>query len=219
MLTHAGADWLHAALALVVITNFALLGAERQRLSIRLIAVQGLVLGLMPVLAYSGSPDLQLVAMAAIFLFIKGVLLPLLLRRTYRQLPEQQPPEPYVGYSACALLGVVGLALSMWLGEQLELAANPLFSLIFPIGMSTMLAGLLLIVTRSEMLSQLFGYLVLENGIFLLGTPMAEHDSLWLELSILMDILVAAFVMGVAIHHINRAFHSTDVDKIASLRD
>lgn len=219
MLIHAGADWLQAALALVVITNFALLGAERQRLCIRLIAVQGLVLGLMPVLAYAGSPDPQLIGMAAMFLLIKGIMLPILLFRTYRQLPALQPPAPYVGYSACALLGVVGLALSMWLGEQLELAANPLFSLIFPIGMSTILAGLLLIVTRREALSQLFGYLVLENGIYLLGTPMAEHGSLWLELSILLDILVAAFVMGVAIHHINRVFHSTDVDRIASLRD
>lgn len=219
MLTHASADWLHAALALIVMTNFALLGAERHRLCIRLIAVQGVIMGVMPLLAYEGGIDLYLACMAGLFLLIKGILLPLLLRRTYLQLPVQQTPEPYVGYSACVLLGAVGLGLSLWLGEQLELAANPLLSLVFPIGMTTILAGLLMIVTRREVLSQLFGYLVMENGIYLLGTPMAEHDSLWLELSILLDILVAVFVMGIAIHHINRAFQSTDVERIAALRD
>lgn len=219
MLNAASADWLHAVLALVVITGLALLGAERQRLSIRLIAVQGMLMGLMPMLAFKGRVDWYLAGVSAIFFLIKGVILPLLLRRTYRQLPIQAPPRPYVGYSAGVMLGVIGFALSLWLGERLGLAANPLFSLVFPTGMATIIVGLLLIVTRREVLSQLFGYLVMENGIFLLGTPMAEQDALWLELSILLDILVAAFVMGVAIHHINRAFKSTDVDRIAALRD
>ena len=65
----------------------------------------------------------------------------------------------------------------------------------------------------------MFGYLVMENGIYLLGVPMAQEDAVWLELSILLDILVGAFVMGIAIHHINRAFNSTDVEEFASLRD
>lgn len=213
------ADGLNAALGLIIITDLALLGAERQRLSIRLIANQGVLLGLVPVLAYNGTPDLYLIAVSAIFLIIKGVILPLLLRRTHRQLPSQQLPKPYLGYSACALLGIIGFALSLWIGGRLGIAANPLFSQVFPIGMATIFTGLLLIVSRKEVLSQLFGYLVLENGIFLLGAPMAEQESLWLELSILLDILVAVFVMGIAIHHINRAFHSTYVDHIASLKD
>lgn len=213
------ADWLQAALGLVVITNLALLGAERQRLCIRLIALQGMIVGLLPLLTYKGQVEAYLLIVSLIFFTIKGIILPLLLGRTHRHLPAQASFKPYMGYSVCVLLGVLGFAMSMWLGDQLGLSANPMFSLVFPTAFTTILAGLLLIVTGKEVLSQLFGYLVMENGIFLLGTPMVEQAALWVELSILLDILVAAFVMGIAIHHINRAFDSTDVEHIASLRD
>lgn len=212
-------DLLHALLSLVIITSLALLGAEQHRLSIRLIALQGLILGSLPVLAGGQEATLYLAGMSLLFVGIKAVLLPLLLRRTDRQLPPMQPRDPFVGYPACVLLGIMGLILSLWLGGRLGLTANPLFSQLFPVGMTTIISGILLIVTRREVLAQMFGYLVLENGIFLMGVPMAQADALWLELSILLDILVAAFVMGIAIHHINRTFDSVDVDHITSLRD
>lgn len=219
ILSTASVDWIHAALSMIVITDLALLGAERHRLCIRLIALQGFILGLLPLLVAEGSPDGHLLAMGAVFICIKGIILPLLLRRTYMRLPAQLSRDPYIGYSACALLGILGLIISLWLGTRLGLPANPLFSLLFPVGLCTVIAGILLIVTRREALAQVFGYLVMENGIYLMGVPMAQEDAVWLELSILLDILVAAFVMGIAIHHINRAFDSTDMDRIASLRD
>lgn len=212
-------DWLHAALSLVIITDLALLGAESPRLCIRLIAMQGVLMGLLPLLIHGEGMGLYLMAVSALFLVIKGMVLPWLLRRTYRRMPVRAPLAPYSGYSACVLFGVLSFALSLWLGTQLGIAANPLFSVVFPFGLTTIIAGLLLVVTRREILSQVFGYLVMENGIFLLGTPLVEQDSIWLELTILLDILVAVFVMGIAIHHIARAFDSADVDRIASLRD
>lgn len=210
---------MQAALGLIIITNFALLGAERHRLCIRLIAFQGLVLGILPFIVSSGPRDAHFLAVGAVFLLIKAAALPLLLRRTYMRLPSQGSRDPFVGYPLCVLLGVAGLVLSLWVGAQLGEAANPLLSAIFPVGLATVIAGLLLIVTRREILAQVFGYLVLENGIYLMGVPMAQEDMIWLELSVLLDILVAAFVMGIAIHHINRAFASADVERIASLRD
>lgn len=215
----ASFDSVQAALGLLVITNFALLGAERHRLCIRLIAFQGLVLGVLPFLVTSGPRDMHFIAVGGVFLLIKAIVLPLLLRRTYMRLPTQGSRDPYVGYPLCVLLGVGGLVLSIWVGSQLGAAANPLLSAVFPVGLATVIAGLLLIVTRREILAQVFGYLVLENGIYLTGVPTVQQDMVWLELSVLLDILVAAFVMGIAIHHINRAFASADVERIASLRD
>lgn len=212
-------DWLQAALGIIVITDLSLLAAERQRLSMRLIALQGIILGLLPLLAHTGGVDLHLIGVTVIFLGIKGVVLPLLLRRTYKKLPPQPPSAHYLGNTASVLAGLGGYVFSLWFGAQLGVAANPLFALFFPPAFATVFAGLLLIVARRKALNQMFGYLVLENGIYLLGVPMAQDDAVWLELSILLDILVGAFVMGIAIHHIHRAFDSTDVDDFASLRD
>ncbi|MEG2172658.1 MAG: hydrogenase-4 component E, partial [Desulfovibrionaceae bacterium] len=60
---------------------------------------------------------------------------------------------------------------------------------------------------------------VAENGIFLLGLPMMLGGSVWFELSILLDVFVAVFVMGIAINHINATFESIDVGRFCSLRD
>ncbi len=212
-------DVLQAVLGMVLITDLSLLAAERQRLCIRLIALQGILLGLLPLVAHRGEVTAHLIWVTALFLGIKGVVLPLLLRRTYKQLPPQPPVKPYLGHTACVLAGLCGFVLSLWLGDRVGVAANPLFALVFPAAFATVFAGILLIVTRRKALTQMFGYLVMENGIYLLGVPMAQEDAVWLELSILLDILVGVFVMGIAIHHINRAFDSTDVDQFASLRD
>ncbi|MDR2604298.1 MAG: hydrogenase-4 component E [Desulfovibrio sp.] len=212
-------DPLYTVLSIVVMSDLALLGAERPRLCIRLIAMQGLLMGLMPLAAGKSGVNLYVLGVCAVFAVIKGMVLPWLLRRTLHRLPPQAAPAPYVGHAACVVLGVCGLTLSIWLGRRMGIAANPLFSEVFPAGMATIIAGILLMVTRREILSQMFGYLVMENGIFLLGSPMAEQSSLWLELTVLLDILGAAFVMGIAVHHMSRAFDAVDADHIASLRD
>ena len=106
------ADWTQAALGLIVITDLCLLAAERQRLAIRLIALQGLILGLLPLLAHTGEADAHLIAVSCIFLAIKGLVLPWLLRRTYRILPPQPPSNPYLGNTMCVLIGLCGFGLS-----------------------------------------------------------------------------------------------------------
>ena len=210
---------LEAALGILIIADLCLLGTERQRPAIRFIALQGVVLGIMPLLAHTESVDAHLVGMAVMFLVIKAVIMPQLLLRTYRSLPPAALGQPYLGTTACVVVGLMGYAFSLWLGERVGGAANPLFSLIFPTAFATVFSGLLLIVTRKRALAQMFGYLVMENGIYLLGVPMAQVNPVWLELSILLDILGGVFVMGIAVHHIHRAFDSTDVDHFATLRD
>jgi len=212
-------DSIQIALGLIVITDICLLAAERQRLSIRLIALQGVILGLLPLLTHTGEIDARLMAICAVFLLIKAVVLPLILRRTYKKLPAQSPGKPYLGNTLSVLAGLAGFVFSLWLSSRLGLTANPLFSLFFAPAFATIFAGLLLIVAHREALSQMFGYLVMENGIYLLGVPTAQQNTFWLELSVLLDIMVAAFVMTIAIHHIHRAFHSTDVERFACIKD
>jgi len=83
----------------------------------------------------------------------------------------------------------------------------------------TILSGLLLTIIRRKALTQVVGFLTTENGIFLFGTVMVPHSPLLIELTILLDLLVAVFVMGIAVHHINREFQSMDTGLITSLKD
>ncbi|CAK7031521.1 MAG: hypothetical protein DELT_02810 [Desulfovibrio sp.] len=210
---------LQAALGLLIITNLALLATERQRQCIRLLAAQGFILGILPLLGDIAPLNWHLLAIAVVFVGIKAVALPYLLRRSHANLPQSAPLAPYLGYNRCVLAGCLGCAFSLWLAVRLPVPANPLFLVFFAPAFTTVFTGLLLIVTRRKILTQVMGYLVLENGIYLLGVPLARHDAMWLELSMLLDVFVGVFIMVIAIKHLNRAFDSIDVDRIASLRD
>jgi len=67
-------------------------------------------------------------------------------------------------------------------------------------------------------LTQVLGYLVLENGIYVFGASIATIQPVLVELGILLDAFVAVFVMGIAIYHINREFEHTDVDRLNRLK-
>lgn len=210
---------LQALLGIILITDLCLLATERQRQCIRLLAVQGITLGILPLVGDDAPITWHLLVLTLIFLGIKGAVLPYFLQRSHANLPQSPPLPPYMGYNRCVLAGCLGFVFSIWLAGSLPVPANPLFLAFFPPAITTVITGLLIIVTRRKILTQVMGYLVLENGIYLLGVPLARHDAAWLELSILLDVFVGVFIMVIAVKHLNRAFETTDVDRYASLRD
>ncbi len=219
LFTASSLEPLQVVLGLVIITNISLLGVERPRVSIRLLALQGMLLSGLLLLPHAGSVDWYLAGAAVVFFVVKGLVMPFLLMRARRSLQPQLCVRPYLGNTGGVFLGLMGVVFSLWLNERVGMPANPLFSLVFPVAFTTIFAGLLLIVTRKEALGQIFGYLTLENGIFLLGIPMAQADAMWLELSILLDLLAGVIVMGIAVYHIHRVFDSTAVEQFATIRD
>ena len=83
-------------------------------------------------------------------------------------------------------------------------------TLIVPAAFSTVLTGFLLLTTRIKAITQVLGYLVLENGIFMFGMLLLEAMPFLVEVGVLLDLFVGVFVMGIIIHHINREFASID---------
>ena len=109
---------------------------------------------------------------------------------------------------ACAIFGIKGALLPGLLERtRRRLATTDGF------------CGLILVVGRATAISQVIGYLVAENGIFLLGAPLMAAGAIWFELALLLDIFVAVFVMGNAIGHIGETFDSIDTGRFRSLRD
>jgi len=90
---------------------------------------------------------------------------------------------------------------------------------VVPLAFFTILAGLFLIVSRRTALTQVQGYLVLENGVYAFGVAMAQEAPLSVELGILLDIFVGVFIMGIIIFHISREFDHIDTDRLTALKD
>ena len=117
------------------------------------------------------------------------------------------------------LAGMAGLIFSIWLESKLVMPLGLYPTLLLPTGLATLFCGLILIVGRIKAITQVIGYLVAENGIFLLGVPLMTTGTVWFELALLLDVFVAVFVMGIAINYISDSFASIDVARFRSLRD
>jgi hydrogenase-4 component E len=84
---------------------------------------------------------------------------------------------------------------------------------------ATVLTGFLLLTTRLKAITQVLGYLVLENGIYIFGLLLLESTPVLVEFGVLLDLFVAIFVMGIIIHHISREFTSISTDRLSALKD
>jgi hydrogenase-4 component E len=158
-----------------------------------------------------------LVVLAA--LVVKGWLIPYLLRRAIREVHIQREVDPYIGYTVSLLLCALGTGLSLVLAHMLPLKAGTQVMLLVPAALSTLFTGFLVLVSRRKALTQVVGYLVLENGIYLFGLLLVEEMPLLVETGILLDLFVGVFVMGIVINHIRNAFDSTDTRHLAELKD
>ena len=205
-------------LVLVVLTNLKLLGSSRLGASIRVVAAQGVMLGLLPVLAHVHELSLHFAALAVGTVALKGVVFPWLLFRALREAEVTREVEPYVGYITSILIGLAALAASFWLGGRLPVTTVGVSSLLVPSALFSILAGLFLIVARKRAVNQVLGFLVLENGIYTFGVGVVAETPFLVELGVLLDAFVAVFVMGIAVYHINREFDHIEVDRLDRLK-
>jgi len=211
--------WIDAVLVTVLLMNLLVLGSSRLAACIRCVAVQGVLLGIMTFVVHEGTGTLRIVVLALASVSVKGIAFPALLFRALREAEVRREIEPYVGYNLSILIGLAMLTFSLWLSEQLPLPQTPVSPLIVPVALFTSLTGLFVIISRKKALTQVLGYLVLENGIYAFGAGLVQSTPLLVELGVLLDVFVAVFVMGITIFHINREFDHIDTDRMALLKD
>ncbi len=209
-------------LLLFLISSFLLTCSSRMLHCIRLVAVQGLLLGLLPLAVArveQAGFTTGIVLLALINIAVKGGILPYLLRKSMQKAQVRRELEPLLGYAASSMLALAMIGASFWFSRQLEGAVSPVSRLVAPVAFSSILIGLFLIIARRKALTQVLGFLTFENGIALFGAGMMLEHGAIIELGILLDVFVLVFVMGIAVFQINREFQHIDADRLNTLRD
>lgn len=206
-------------LIFVVLVDLFALASSRLSALIRIVALQGVVLGIIPLVADPSELTARAAFLAVLSLTLKGFVFPILLFRATRQEAVRREVAPYVGYSLSLMIGSVIIGGCFIAGSRLPLPFPAISTLLVPVALSTALVGLFLIVSRRKAATQVLGYLVLENGIFVFGLTLAGKMPWLVEMGVLLDVFIGVFVMGIALHHIHREFDSIDVDRLTSLRD
>jgi hydrogenase-4 component E len=204
-------------LVILALTGFVFLGSSRLQFSISTLATQGIILGLIPFWGSTHGLWLRAAALAALSITIKGVLLPLFLRRAMQKSDVWREDNPFVGYAASMMIGIICLGISFWLASRLPLPANSQSLLAVTVSLFFVFVGLFILISRRKALTQVLGYLVMENGVFVFGVALAVDVPVLVELGTLLDVFVAVFVMGIMIFHIRRSFDHIDTDQLTTL--
>jgi hydrogenase-4 component E len=204
-------------LIIVLALNFVCLGVSRVRGVINAVALQGIVLGVCPMFFHPEIGVRGFVLMA-VTIALKGFIIPAFLVHAMREANIQHEVLPVVGYMTSLLLGAAGTALAILYSSTLPLAEGHTDLLVVPASLSTVWTGFLLLTTRKKAITQVLGYLLLENGIFLFGLLLLELMPFLVEVGILLDLFTGVFVMGIIIHHISREFASMSTEYLAELK-
>ena len=203
-------------LIVLILTNFFILGTANLRASIRAVAVQGILLSLLPLYVESHL-TVRLVLLVIATASIKGAVIPGLLMKAIRDVHIRHEVEPYVGYVATLFLCAVGTGAALLFADQLPVAASHRGALFVPASLATLLAGFIVLTTRRKAISQVVGYLMLENGVYVFGLLL--YQAMVVEVGVLLDLVVGIFVMGIVLNHIQREFASLDTERLSRLRE
>jgi hydrogenase-4 component E len=209
---------LNSILVIVLMLNLFALGTSRIVSVIRTVSIQGVLLGLLPLLSHG---HLSLTAFLTILptIALKGVVIPGMMTHALRDVKIKREVEPLIGLQPTVILGALGTVFALLFADQLPLATQHAGALIVPTAIATVLTGFILLITRFKALTQVMGYLVLENGIFIFGMLLVEAMPLVVEMGVLLDLFVAIFVICIIVNQINQAFSSLDTRRLVSLKE
>lgn len=211
-------DLVAPLLVSLLLVNLYALGTSRLLAAVNASAAQGVILGALTLLVHHEvNARTVLVALGATAL--KGVAIPLMLRRAMRDISVRREAEPLVGYAASLTLGALGTGLAVLFADTLPLAREHVGSLLVPASLSTVLTGFIVMTTRRKTISQVVGYLILENGIFVMGLSLMAAMPFLVEFGVLLDLFVGIFVMGIIVDHIRREFASLDTGRLSALKE
>ena len=210
-------DIAHLLAGGLVLVSFMMLYQDRLFALINVFALHAVVLALSVAWQAYVQDAHHLYVTAAIALIFKAIVIPVGLHRIIQRLGIHRDIETAVGIGSTMLAGIGLVALSMVLMLRVTPEADPLAREDLAFALSIILLGLLVMVTRRNAVSQVVGFMSLENGLVLAATG-AKGMPLVVEISVAFSILIAFIVIGVFLFRIRERFDTVDVGALDSAR-
>ena len=210
-------DFAHTLAGFMVLVSFMLLYQDRMFSLLNVFALQALILAASVAWQahVQGAPHLYVTALIA--LVLKAIIIPVVLHRVVVKLGIHRNIETVGGIGLTMLFGMGLVALSMVVMLKATAAADPLAREDLAFALSVVLLGLLMMVTRRNAVSQIIGFMSLENGLILAATG-AKGMPLVVEISVAFSVLVALIVIGVFLFRIRERFDSVDIHALDESR-
>ena len=210
---------LNALAALVLLLSFAMLSQRRIVSLVNLLALQGGLLCAATLLLAWRTGEQHLYFSALLTLVLKVLFLPWLLHRLIRRLGVYWDTEPLLNVPGTMLAGVLIVVFSFGLAQPIAELASTATRNAIGIAIAVILLAFLTMITRRKAMSQVVGFLSMENGLFFGAMSATYGMPMIIELGIALDVLVAMLVLGVFFFQIREQFDSLDLHHLEALKE
>lgn len=210
---------LNACAALLLLLAFAMLSQRRTVSLVNLYALQGAVLAAATLLLAWRTGEGHLYFSVVLTVSLKVIFLPWLLHRLIHRLKVYWDTEPLLNISGTMLAGIVIVVFSFGLAEPITHLASTATRDAIGIAIAVVLLAFLMMITRRKAMSQVLGFLSMENGLFFGAMSATYGMPMVIELGIALDVLVAVLVLGVFFFQIREQFDSLDLHHLERLSE
>jgi len=200
--------------ALMLLISFSLLAQKRMLSVLHWFSLQGVVLAAVTALVGYTSGNSELYVSAAITLALKGMLLPWVLWKIIRQMHVHREVELLVNIPVTMLIASAVVVFSYQVTLPIEHLSHLLTRNTIAVAMANVLLGMLMMITRKKAITQVIGFLAMENSLFFAGVGATYGMPMVAELGVAFDVLIASIVFGLFFYHIRDTFETLDLNKM-----
>ena len=205
-------------LSLVLLSVLFSFGSSRLPVLIKVLAFQGVVVSIVP-LFIGHDITAGSVAFTLATMIVRGIIIPLCIDVAIKKVAIQREVEPIVGYHASLLAGLVLIVSATYVSNKFKLPSISSHELLLPAAITLLAAGMFLLMARRNAIAMVLGYIMMENGIYLVGTTFSTRAHHIVEFGILLDVLAGVMIMAIILRNIKQAFDDVDTANLRTLKE
>jgi hydrogenase-4 component E len=208
---------LHVLLIVFLISLFYLAIANRMTTYINVLALQGVLLFFVAFLELKDINTLNLILILLETVIFKSLAVPIFLKYVLKRNHITREAEPYLPNFVSLIITTVIVITTIILSNTME--EGKLDKMFFVVALSTLFTGLYFIASRRKIITHVMGYLVIENGVFVLSLAVGNEMPMLVNLGIMLDIFASVLILGIFLNKIGDVFKDIDVNQLTNLKD
>jgi len=199
----------------ITLIYFAL--SERVKKFVWTLSIQGLILFGVVFFSLNKTDMFNFIFILIETILVKSIVVPWFLNKIRKHNHLKKAHEPSIPVFYSIIIVVISLLLSFYLSNNLN--DNNIHTKYFTVAFASILFGAYFIINHKNIFSHVVGYLIIENGIFLLSLAVGSEMPLMVNLAILLDVVMGVLVLGVFINRVGDTFNSIEIDQLSNLKD
>jgi hydrogenase-4 component E len=205
-------------LSLVLLSVLFSLGSSRLPGLIKVIAFQGIVVSMAPL--FTGHVNsMESMIFAVVTMAIRGVAIPLSVYMAIKRVAISREVEPIIGFNGSILAGLALIVSATYVSNNLNIPSVSSNNLLMPTAITLLIAGMFILMARRNAIAMVLGYVMMENGIYLVGTTFTTKAHHIVEFGILLDVLAGVMIMAIMLQNIGRKFDGVDTAHLRKLKE